>query len=210
MPAPLFDMSQSSFIAVWHNGPWKKVISDVVKGMGEGLELYKNSLKSRINHWGSVPAGPTVIETTRSTNERGATIAQLSAQVPVGGDVRLMIATSFPNFPPLKQTSNLYNSIRRTVVKTINRRRVMLGFPNKTAFDFPLLEGRVQTDVPYAKALEEGGTSSSDPDKPYTGITLIGIDTSKIRNIAARPAWVPTFLVEKGNMVEAVKKNVSS
>lgn len=89
------------------------------------------------------------------------------------------VVHSQPGEPPRRQTANLYNSIKKEVISTVDG-----------------VEGAVFTDVPYAPTLEYGGELQVT-DRPHASVELSNPFINAI-TIAPRPAWGPAF-AEVGN-----------
>jgi len=91
---------------------------------------------------------------------------------------------SSPGESPLKQTGNLYKSIKTEI-----------GGPSG-------LTGNIYSDVPYAKTLELGGVyQESQDEKSHTTVRLINPLKNPV-SIAPRPAWVPVLKRETDKIIK--------
>ena len=108
---------------------------------------------------------------------------------------RMMWITSAPGSPPKKQTGNLEKSIE-----------IDIEHNGVSGFFGQEVNGYISTDVPYAKTLELGGSLQVDQStKKYTRVRLVN-PVKDVHNIAARPAWLPTFEEEKSRMIQTIRR----
>lgn len=144
----------------------EKVFDSIEKNLYRGVEaaisLYKVELQKEISEWGSLP---------------------------MGGNKRLRVYHSNVDNPPLRQTSNLYNSIA-TDIKFKRRDNIC---------------GTVFTDVPYAPVLEQGGSCQIDQElKNHTTFRLINPFSNAGAEISKRPAWHKKWISLLNKMISLI------
>ena len=139
---------------------------DIKKGINRGLvaatRLLFENIRHRISVWGSTPIAP---------------------------GIRRIRTVSSPGDSPLRQTGNLYNSLKHKV----NKNRMV---------------GRVwvPADVTYAQTLEFGGMSVGSVNKKHTFWTLEY--RVKPRVIAARPFMRPGFEATRNDAITLIRNSI--
>lgn len=160
-------MSRITTNIVWNGPACSAAITNRFQGrLRQAILVYYTELRHAISRWGSAP---------------------------IGGGLRRTFEHSNPGDPPLKQTENLYNSIRVDI----------------SAYDGYQITAECSTDAEYANTLELGGALQVDQDtqKPHTGWRLIHpIPNGMVITIAPRPAWLPTFRRTVRDMIRIISR----
>jgi hypothetical protein len=121
--------------------------------------------------------------------------------IPFMGNYRIRVNHSSPGQPPLRQTSNLYNSIRPDISPVTD----VLYVGGGSLVGGEEITGEISTDVDYAPTLELGGSLNAGGYKRHTTIRLANPVQGDI-SIAPRPAWIPTFLKSAPKMVNLIRR----
>lgn len=140
---------------------WPSIKQRIFQNADEAMRIYIAAVKRKISIWGSIP-------------------------VLAGRFVRKRVKHSRPGQPPLRQTSNLYNSIQ-----IYSDSDDFVNFNPKTN----VFKVRGYTDVEYAMTLEQGGIAVNDygQRKKHSSIHIINPLKRPVYFIAPRPVWLPVW-----------------
>jgi hypothetical protein len=119
------------------------------------------------------------------------------------GNYRITVTNSSPGQPPLRQTSNLFNSLKPDISPVTDVIYGSAAAGNLSGGEE--ITGEISTDVPYAADLELGGGTNYGTYKPHTTIRLANPVRGDL-SISPRPAWIPTFLKSVPKMINHIKR----